>query len=155
QHDTFREGKATVNFIANTPALFDLKLPQDRTSKIVNYLGEVIVNGNPDVKTFGKNKICRTPKIPKIEGVNGYPKGTKDLLTEMGPEKFCAWLKDEKKIHYTDTTIRDAHQSLLATRMRTYDMLQVAESFAKNHPNTFSIEMWGGATFDVCLRFLN
>ncbi len=155
QHNTFKEGKATVNFIANTPALFDLKLPQDRTSKIVNYLGEVIVNGNPDVKTFDKNKIFRTPKIPKIEGVNGYPKGTKDLLTEMGPEKFCAWLKDEKKIHYTDTTIRDAHQSLLATRMRTYDMLQVAESFAKNHPNTFSIEMWGGATFDVCLRFLN
>ena len=155
QHDTFRNGKATVNFIADTPALFDIKLPQDRTSKIVNYLGEVIVNGNPDVKTFDKNKIFRTPKIPKAEGFSGYPKGTKDLLTELGPEKFCAWLKDEKKIHYTDTTIRDAHQSLLATRMRSYDMLQVAESFAKNHPNTFSIEMWGGATFDVCLRFLN
>ncbi len=155
QHDTFRNGEATVNFIANTPSLFDLKLPQDRTSKIVNYLGEVIVNGNPDIKTFDKNKIFRTPKIPKIEGLTSYPKGTKDLLTDLGPEKFCAWLKDEKKIHYTDTTIRDAHQSLLATRMRTYDMLQVAESFAKNHPNTFSIEMWGGATFDVCLRFLN
>ncbi|WP_310992987.1 pyruvate carboxylase [Aequorivita marina] len=155
QHDTFKSGAATVNFIANTPALFEWKLPQDRTSKIVNYLGEVIVNGNPDVKNIDKNKVFRTPKIPKVEGVNGYPKGTKDLLTEMGPEKFCAWLKDEKKIHYTDTTFRDAHQSLLATRMRTYDMLQVAESFAKNHPNTFSIEMWGGATFDVGLRFLH
>lgn len=155
QHDTFKDGKATVNFIANTPSLFDLKLPQDRTSKIVNYLGEVIVNGNPDVKIFDKDKIFRTPKIPKIESIKDFPKGTKDLLTEMGPEKFCAWLKDEKKIHYTDTTIRDAHQSLLATRMRTYDMTQVAESFAKNHPNTFSIEMWGGATFDVCLRFLH
>lgn len=155
QNDTFRKGEATVNFIANTPSLFEIKLPQDRTSKIVNYLGEVIVNGNPDIKSFDKNKIFRTPKIPKFEASSSYPKGTKDLLTEMGPEKFCAWLKDEKKIHYTDTTIRDAHQSLLATRMRTYDMVEVAESFAKNHPNTFSIEMWGGATFDVCLRFLH
>lgn len=155
QHETFREGKATVNFIANTPSLFEIKLPQDRTSKIVNYLGEVIVNGNPDVKTYDKNKVFRTPKIPKFDPKAEYPRGTKNMLTEMGPEKFCAWLKDEKKIHYTDTTIRDAHQSLLATRMRTYDMAQVAESFAKNHPNTFSIEMWGGATFDVCLRFLH
>ena len=155
QNETFREGKATVNFIANTPSLFDIKLPQDRTSKIVNYLGEVIVNGNPDVKTFDKNKIFRTPKIPKFEAEKDFPTGTKNRLTELGPEKFCLWLKEEKQIHYTDTTFRDAHQSLLATRMRSYDMLQVAESFAKNHPNIFSIEMWGGATFDVCLRFLN
>ncbi|HLV92019.1 MAG TPA: hypothetical protein VKX34_02765, partial [Aequorivita sp.] len=150
QHETFVDGKATVNFIANTPSLFDIKLSQDRTSKIVKFLGEVIVNGNPDVKTFDKDKTFRTPKIPKFDPLSPYPKGTKDLLTELGPEKFCAWLKDEKKTHYTDTTFRDAHQSLLATRMRSYDMLEVAESFAKNHPNTFSIEMWGGATFDVC-----
>ena len=155
QHKTFVNGKATVNFIANTPSLFEIRLPQDRTSKIVKYLGEVIVNGNPDVKTYDKNRVFRTPKIPKFDVMGSYPKGTKDLLTELGPEKFSEWLKNEKKIHYTDTTIRDAHQSLLATRMRTYDMLEVAESFAKNHPNTFSIEMWGGATFDVCLRFLN
>lgn len=155
QHETFRDGKATVNFIANTPSLFEIKLPQDRTSKVVNYLGEVIVNGNPDVKVHDKNRVFRTPKIPKCDIAGEFPKGTKELLTELGPEKFASWLKNEKKIHYTDTTIRDAHQSLLATRMRTYDMLEVAESFAKNHPNTFSIEMWGGATFDVCLRFLN
>ncbi len=155
QHETFKEGKATVNFIGNTPDLFDIKLPQDRTSKIVNYLGEVIVNGNPDVKNIDRSKIFRSPKIPEFDLKKPFPKGTKNRLTEMGPEKFCAWLKDEKMIHYTDTTFRDAHQSLLATRMRSYDMLQVAESFAKNHPNTFSIEMWGGATFDVCLRFLN
>jgi len=155
QHETFKNGKATVNFIANTPSLFEIKLPQDRTSKIVNYLGEVIVNGNPDVKTIDKNRVFRTPKVPKFDILSDYPKGTKDMLTELGPEKFSKWLMDEKKIHYTDTTFRDAHQSLLATRMRTYDMLEVAESFAKNHSNTFSIEMWGGATFDVCLRFLN
>ncbi|MBQ0741318.1 hypothetical protein J9332_44310, partial [Aquimarina celericrescens] len=76
-----------------------------------------------------------------------YAKGTKNLLTELGPEKFAEWLKNEKKIHFTDTTMRDAHQSLLATRMRTYDMLKVAEGFAKNHPEIFSMEVWGGATF--------
>ncbi|WP_339695539.1 pyruvate carboxylase [uncultured Marixanthomonas sp.] len=155
QHETFKEGAATVNFIGNTPSLFDVKLPQDRTTKITNYLGEVIVNGNPDVKFIDENKKFRNPTIPIYSPAEKFPKGTKDMLTEMGPEKFCAWLKDEKKIHYTDTTIRDAHQSLLATRMRTYDMLKVVESYAKNHPNTFSIEMWGGATFDVCMRFLN
>ncbi|GHC42621.1 pyruvate carboxylase [Ulvibacter litoralis] len=155
QHETFKEGKASVNFIQNTPELFNIKLSQDRTSKITQYLGEVIVNGNPDVKFKDDSKIFRSAKIPKFDSNAPYPKGTKDLLTELGPEKFCAWLKDEKKIHYTDTTIRDAHQSLLATRMRSYDMLKVAESYAKNHPNTFSIEMWGGATFDVALRFLH
>ena len=155
QHETFKEGKATVNFIENTPELFDIKLPQDRTSKIVKYLGEVIVNGNPDIKAIDPNKVFRTPKIPLYDPTAEYPRGTKDMLTEMGPEKFCAWLLQEKKVHFTDTTMRDAHQSLLATRMRSYDMLKIAESFAKNHPNTFSMEVWGGATFDVSMRFLN
>ena len=155
QHDTFKEGKVTVNFIQNTPSLFKIKLPQDRTSKVVHFLAEVIVNGNSDVKYIDENKVFRTPKIPKFSLSEPHPRGTKDMLTEMGPEKFCAWLKDEKKIHFTDTTMRDAHQSLLATRMRSFDMLKVAESFAKNHPNTFSMEVWGGATFDVCLRFLH
>ena len=155
QHPTFKEGKVTVNFIQDTPELFNIKLSQDRTSKVVNFLSEVIVNGNSDVKFIDENKVFRTPKVPKFIASEAYPKGTKDMLTELGPEKFCAWLKDEKKIHFTDTTMRDAHQSLLATRMRTFDMLKVAESFAKNHPNTFSMEVWGGATFDVCLRFLH
>src|SRR5660398_18089 len=78
-----------------------------------------------------------------------------DLLTEFGPDKFSKWLREENKIQFTDTTMRDAHQSLLATRMRTHDMMKVAEGFAKNHPNLFSMEVWGGATFDVCLRFLH
>ncbi|OAB80504.1 pyruvate carboxylase [Cochleicola gelatinilyticus] len=155
QHETFKSGKASVNFIQNTPKLFEIKLSQDRTSKITNFLGEVIVNGNPDVKYTDDKKVFRTPKIPSFNASEDFPKGTKDKLTELGPEKFCAWLKEDKKIHYTDTTIRDAHQSLLATRMRTYDMLAMAESYAKNHPNTFSVEMWGGATFDVCYRFLH
>ncbi len=155
QHNTFREGKVTVNFIQNTPSLFKIQLPQDRTTKLTNFLGEIIVNGNPDVKFIDKNKQFRHAKVPDFIPFSEYPKGTKDLLLELGPEKFCKWLQKEKKIHFTDTTFRDAHQSLLATRMRSYDMLKVAESFAKNHSNTFSMEMWGGATFDVCLRFLH
>jgi len=155
QHKIFKEGKASVNFIQNTPSLFKIKLSQDRASKVVAYLGEVIVNGNPDVKFIDDKKEFSNPKIPKYDHYKEYPKGTKDLLTKLGPTEFCNWLKNEKKIHYTDTTFRDAHQSLLATRMRTYDMLKAAESFAKNHANTFSMEMWGGATFDVCLRFLH
>lgn len=154
-HKTFKEGKVTVNFIQNTPSLFKIKLPQDRTSKATAYLAEVIVNGNSDVKFVDAQKEFRNPKTPLFNLSGEYPKGTKDLLTELGPDKFCSWLKKEKKIHYTDTTMRDAHQSLLATRMRTFDMLKVAESFAKNHPNTFSMEVWGGATFDVCMRFLH
>jgi len=154
QHKTFKDGNASVNFIQNTPALFKIPVSKDRTSKITKYLGEIIVNGNPDVKFVDESKVFSNPKIPDFNAFTEYPKGTKDLLTELGPEKFCAWLKKEKKVHYTDTTMRDAHQSLLATRMRTFDMLKVAESFAKNHPNTFSMEVWGGATFDVCMRFL-
>ncbi|WP_027125335.1 pyruvate carboxylase [Gelidibacter mesophilus] len=154
-HDTFKEGKVTVNFIQNTPSLFKIKLPQDRTTKVTQFLAEVIVNGNSDVKYKDENKVFRNPKVPKYSLSAPHPKGTKDMLTEMGPEKFCEWLKNDTKIHYTDTTMRDAHQSLLATRMRTFDMMKVAESFSKNHPNTFSMEVWGGATFDVCLRFLH
>ncbi|MGK0386178.1 MAG: pyruvate carboxylase, partial [Patiriisocius sp.] len=155
QNDVFKNGKASVNFIKENPSLFTIKIPQDRTTKITNYLGEVIVNGNPDVKIIHPNAVFRTPKVPHFDPKAAFPKGTKDLLTALGPDKFSQWLKNEKQIHYTDTTIRDAHQSLLATRMRTKDMVAVAESYAKNHSNLFSIEMWGGATFDVCMRFLN
>ncbi|NQY29361.1 MAG: pyruvate carboxylase [Flavobacteriaceae bacterium] len=154
KHQTFRKGKVTVNFIKNEPNLFIFKTPRNRATKLVTYLGDVIVNGNTDVKNINPNKTFVLPKVPKFDATASYTEGTKDLLTKLGPDKFSEWLKNEKKIHYTDTTMRDAHQSLLATRMRTYDMLKVAEGFAKNHPEVFSMEVWGGATFDVCLRFL-
>ncbi len=108
-----------------------------------------------DVKVKDERKVFRTPKVPDYDKYGAYPKGTKNLLTELGPEKFSQWLKNEKAIYYTDTTFRDAHQSLLATRMRSIDMLKVAEGFAKNNPQVFSMEVWGGATFDVCMRFLH
>ncbi|CAN5192865.1 pyruvate carboxylase [soil metagenome] len=154
KNKTFREGEVTVNFIKDTPELFIIREPRNRATKLVKFLGDITVNGNPDVKIIEPTKRFILPGIPKYNEYEDYPKGTKDLLTEYGPEKFSKWLKDQDKVQITDTTMRDAHQSLLATRMRTYDMLKVAEGFAKNHPQTFSMEVWGGATFDVCLRFL-
>ena len=152
--ETFKEGKATVDYIKDHPELFEIRARRDRATKIIKYLGETTVNGNTDVKFIDPHKKFTKPRIPDFDPQAGYTKGTKDLLNELGPEKFAEWLRNEKKIQYTDTTFRDAHQSLLATRVRTFDMLEVAESFAKNHPETFSMEVWGGATFDVCLRFL-
>ncbi|MBT2161832.1 pyruvate carboxylase [Zobellia barbeyronii] len=155
KHDTFREGKVTVNFIKNEPKLFEFVEPRNRANKLITFIGETIVNGNSDVKNYDPNRKFTKPKVPSFLKTDSYPKGTKDLLIEMGPEKFSQWLKAEKKVHFTDTTMRDAHQSLLATRMRTVDMMKVAEGYAKNHPEIFSMEVWGGATFDVCLRFLH
>ena len=153
-HDEFRSGSATVNFIQKHKSLFKFDKRLDRATKAVKYLGDVIVNGNPDVKYVDKSRKFNTPIVPLYDPYGEFPKGTKDKLNKLGPEGFADWLKKDKKIHFTDTTMRDAHQSLLATRMRTYDLLKVAESYAKNHPQTFSMEVWGGATFDVCLRFL-
>lgn len=154
-HPTLIEGMATVNFIQEHPDLFQTKTRLDRGTRMLSFLGEVAVNGNPDVKKVDADKRLEKSIIPHFDHRADYPKGTKDLLNELGPEGFCQWLKKEEKIYYTDTTLRDGHQSLLATRMRTYDMLKVAEAFARCHPQTFSIEAWGGATFDVCLRFLH
>ncbi|MBI2966902.1 MAG: pyruvate carboxylase [Bacteroidetes bacterium] len=154
-HEIFREGGATVNFIKDHNELYQITHRQDRATKVVRFLAETIVNGNPDVKFVDKTRKFPIPAVPDYDHYAPYPAGTKNLLDEMGADEFCRWLLREKKIHYTDTTFRDAHQSLLATRMRTYDMVKVAESFAKNHPEVFSMEVWGGATFDVCLRFLH
>jgi pyruvate carboxylase len=153
-HPTFRKGEATVNFILDHPELFKLKTQLDRATKMVSFIGDIVVNGNSDVKFTDLAKRLENPIIPPSKKFEPYKEGTKDLLTKLGPEGFCDWLKKEKKIQYTDTTMRDAHQSLLATRMRSIDMLAVAETFAKEHPQTFSMEVWGGATFDVCMRFL-
>ena len=152
--ETFREGKVTVNYIKNTPELFKFKEPRNRATKMVNLLGDITINGNIDVKTQAENHNFIKPEVPKVAQNTPYPNGTKDLLTKLGPEAFATWLSKEKKIHFTDTTFRDGHQSLLATRMRTYDMQKVASNFAKDHPEVFSMEVWGGATFDVSMRFL-
>src|SRR5690606_12659624 len=121
-HPDFNSGRATVNFIQEHPELFQFSARQDRGTRMLKFLADVTVNGNPDVKFKEDNKVFEKPVLPAFDPSRPVPKGTKDLLTELGPEQFAQWLKNEKKIHYTDTTLRDAHQSLLATRMRTYDM---------------------------------
>lgn len=150
----FFEGKATVNFIDNHPELFKIKKSFDRGTKTLSYIGEVSVNGNPDVKTFDSEKVFRVPQQPEVD--KGVPllEGSRDRLQKLGREKFVASIKNDPLIHFTDTTWRDAHQSLLATRFRTEDMLKVANSYARQNPEVFSMEMWGGATFDVSMRFL-
>lgn len=154
EHPVFVSGKATVAFIENYPELFKITKSFDRATKTLRYIANLTVNGNPDVKTVESGRSFRKPHVPSVNRLAEYPKGSKNLLDEMGPEAFCSWVKQQKSILYTDTTLRDAHQSLLATRMRTQDMLAVAEGFAKAHPQIFSMEMWGGATFDVSMRFL-
>jgi pyruvate carboxylase len=150
----FQQGKATVKFIEKHPELMNIELRLDRGTRLLNYLAEVIVNGNPDVRGQKPTGEFRVPTVPEVPKFGGYPKGNKDRLNELGRDKFIDWLKQEKTVKFTDTTFRDAHQSLLATRVRTLDMLRVAESYAKLNPDVFSVELWGGATFDVAMRFL-
>ena len=154
-NETFQKGQARVNFIPDNPQLFVIPRFMDRGTKMLRYLSDVIVNGNQNVKFVDSKKTFRTPVVPAYDDSIEYPKGTKDLLEQIGRDKFVKWMKSRKEIMFTDTTFRDAHQSLLATRVRTKDMINVAESFARNHAQSvFSMEVWGGATFDVCMRFL-
>ncbi len=155
QNETFHQGTATVNFIKENPALLAPPAWKDRGTRLLRYLADVIVNKNPDVKP-GLSKPGFLRAIPPaFDPDKAYPNGSRNRLKELGPEGLANWLKEQHAIQYTDTTFRDAHQSLLATRMRTYDMLKVAESFARHHGDqVFSMEVWGGATFDVALRFL-
>ncbi len=154
-HPTFQQGEITVTFIKDHPELLEPPYWRDRATKLLRYLADVIVNGNPDVKYYDPKRIFIQPVVPEYDAKAPYPPGSRDRLRELGPEGFAAWLKAEKAIQYTDTTFRDAHQSLFATRLRTYDMRRVAESFARRHAgDVFSMEVWGGATFDVAMRFL-
>jgi pyruvate carboxylase len=152
---TFQQGHATVNFIEDHPELMAMPNWRDRGTKLLRYLAEVIVNDNPDVKYKDESKIFIDPVVPAYDPKAPVPDGTRQKLQQLGAEGFAKWLKEQKAIQYTDTTFRDAHQSLLATRMRTYDMEKVARSFALRHSDdVFSMEVWGGATFDVSMRFL-
>ncbi|MEM6263573.1 MAG: pyruvate carboxylase [Bacteroidota bacterium] len=154
ENPEFQAGDATVRFIPDHPELLSQRGGLDRGTKTLRFLGNIIVNGNPNVKFVDSERKFRPAIVPGIDASLPYPEGSKDRLEKLGREKFIQELKANPKILYTDTTFRDAHQSLLATRMRTYDMMKVAESFARNHPEVFSMEVWGGATFDVCMRFL-
>lgn len=153
-HPEFISGNASVNFLQQHPEIFTYKASQDRGTKVLKYLAEISINGHPDIPQPDKNKVFEKPLVPHYDAGKPIAAGSKQLLDQLGPEAFAQWLSREKMIHYTDTTFRDAHQSLLATRVRTIDMLKVASAFAQQFPQTFSMEVWGGATFDVCMRFL-
>lgn len=151
-HEKFIAGECTVNFIDQHPELFKFEKFKDSSTKMLRYLANIKVNGHPDIKNYDSSRKFRTPVIPPIINKE-YPEGSKNLLTRLGRDEFLKQIQNDKKIYYTDTTFRDAHQSLVATRMRTKDLMAVAGGFAKDNPEIFSMEVWGGATFDVALRF--
>ncbi|MEO7597811.1 MAG: pyruvate carboxylase, partial [Opitutus sp.] len=153
-HPLFRSGQATTMLIDTSPELFAFKPRRDRATKLLNFLGNVVVNGNPHAKGYRPEKsllAALPPPAPRGEP----PAGTRQLLLQLGPKKFAEWTLKQKRLLVTDTTFRDAHQSLMATRVRSYDMLACANSVAHLAPGLFSLEMWGGATFDTAMRFLN
>ena len=151
----FSSGRATTTFIDTTPELFKLKTKRDRATKLLNFIGDVTVNGNPQAKNFVPKETLAPARVPAYDHKQTPPKGTRQLLLELGPKKFAEWTLKQKPLLVTDTTFRDAHQSLFATRLRAYDMLAVADAVARRTPNLYSMEMWGGATFDTALRFLH
>jgi pyruvate carboxylase len=153
QHPKFLSGEYDTSFIDTTPELFVFPRRKDRGTKMLTYIGTVTVNGFPGI---GKKKkpVFDKPRIPKISYKEPIPNGTKQILDEQGAEGLVKWIKEQDRVLLTDTTFRDAHQSLLATRVRTIDLVRIAEPTARLLPNLFSLEMWGGATFDVAYRFL-
>ena len=153
-HKEFVEGRASTKMIDVTPELFRFKARRDRASRLLNYLGEIVVNGNPQVKGRERIKNPLPLIVPEHDPKQSPPQGTRDLLLSQGAVKFSQWLRKHKPLMVTDTTLRDAHQSLFAARMRTYDMLTVADFISRRLSGLFSLEMWGGATFDTCMRFL-
>ena len=154
-HEEFSSGRATTTLIDTTPELFQLKTRRDRATKLLNFIGDVAVNGNPQAKSFVPKETLLPARVPAYDHKQAPLKGTRQLLLELGPRKFAEWTLKQKQLLVTDTTFRDAHQSLFATRLRTYDMLAVAAAVARRVPNLYSLELWGGATFDTALRFLH
>ena len=165
-HPRFQAGHTTTTFLDETPELFRFARRRDRATRLLSYLGDVIVNGNPEVagkkwpeeyssgNGTTEDKSVLLLEVPFTKGVTP-PDGTRQLLLELGPKSFAEWTRKQKRLLITDTTFRDAHQSLLATRVRSLDILRVADAVAHNLPGLFSLEMWGGATFDSALRFLH
>jgi pyruvate carboxylase len=153
-HPRFATADYTTKFIDQTPELFHSPRKRDRATRLLSFVGDVIVNGNPEVKGRARPVLPVFPRPPRVALPACAPPGTKQKLDALGPEKFADWMLHEKRVLLTDTSMRDAHQSLLATRFRTHDMALIAPFYAVLLPNLFSVECWGGATFDVAMRFL-
>ena len=153
--EAFRHGRVTTRFIDDNPELLAFTRPRDRASRLLRYIAETTVNGHPEVKGRALPPAhARNPRPPELLRPGAAPRGAKALLDAEGPAAVAAWMRGETRVLVTDTTMRDAPQSLLATRMRTHDMERIAPAYARNLPGLFSLECWGGATFDVALRFL-
>ena len=154
KHPTFLNYKYTTKFIDETPELFKFKKRRDRATKILSYIADITVNGHPETEgRIRPHKDVKAPKAPLTLPAE-FSHGAKNILDDLGPKALADWMLDQKRLLITDTTMRDGHQSLLATRMRSHDMIKVAPAYAANLHNLFSVECWGGATFDVAYRFL-
>ncbi|HKE22766.1 MAG TPA: pyruvate carboxylase [Bryobacteraceae bacterium] len=153
-HPDFQAGRVTTKWLEETPELFKFAARRDRATRLLTYLADVIVNGNPSVAGKPVPKCDAVPPVPPHDS-SAPPDGTRQLLQKLGPEGLAHWVLSAKRLLLTDTTFRDAHQSLLATRVRTYDMMAIANFVSHRLHNLFSLEMWGGATFDVTMRFLH
>ena len=150
----FISGDYTTKFIENTPELFNIEPTRDRGTKTLEYIGNVTINGFPNVDKRPKPEYEASP-IPRVDGKTiSQLSGTKQILDKEGPAGVTKWLKEQDDVLITDTTFRDAHQSLLATRVRTKDMMNIASKTSQVMQDNFSLEMWGGATFDVAYNFL-
>jgi len=152
-HPAFADGSYTTKFIDQTPELFQWPRRRDRATRLLGFIGEVIVNGNPEVQGRAKPQQLPEPRLPKVT-LPPPPPGSRQILEERGPKGLADWMLTQQQLLITDTTLRDAHQSLLATRLRTHDMARIAPYYASLLPGLFSAECWGGATFDVSMRFL-
>ncbi len=153
-HPRFASADYTTKFIDQTPELFVIPRKRDRATRLLSFIGDVIINGNPEVKKrHAKPQSPVFPRVPRVP-LPVPPPGAKQKLDELGPERFADWMLAQKRVLLTDTSMRDAHQSLLATRFRTRDMALIAPHYASLLPQLFSVECWGGATFDVAMRFL-
>ncbi|RKT30813.1 pyruvate carboxylase [Roseovarius halotolerans] len=152
KHPTFLSNEYTTTFIDQTPDLFNFNKRRDRGTKVLTYIADITVNGHPETTGRAKPADAKPPRPPKP--VAAPAPGTRTLLENEGPRAVADWMLAQQRLLLTDTTMRDGHQSLLATRMRSIDMIKVAPSYAANLPQLFSVECWGGATFDVAYRFL-
>jgi len=154
KHPTFLNNQYHTKFIDETPELFDFRKRRDRGTKVLTYIADISVNGHPEVQGRARPPADIKPaRAPKVR-VDTPPAGTRNLLMDKGPRAVADWMMAQPQLLITDTTMRDGHQSLLATRMRSIDMINVAPAYAANLPQLFSVECWGGATFDVAYRFL-
>ncbi len=153
-NEDFCNANYTTRFIDDTPDLMTFPRRRDRVTRLLRFIGDITINGNPEV---AGRRLPLSPRVPRIPLITEEPllPGSRERLSELGPRGFARWMHDQPQVLITDTTFRDAHQSLLATRVRSYDLIAVADAYARMLPQLFSVECWGGATFDVAMRFLN